>query len=165
MHANLKNNSALYIGAAFVTLIYLALMIITPLNTLIVVLNGVMIGSGIAIVIAFGGTLVYSIQGLTPYNRVRQMTIGFFLCWLALYLGVFSSVYLRASGVEIPSSPLTATSRYIAVIAAWLQLTAPDFGLGIFHGRDRKILYGSAVVGVIASVFLVYAQSAEILNF
>jgi hypothetical protein len=163
MLINLKNNKSLFCGAFIFAIIYLFLFSIFSLDALIIILNGLFFGSVTAIIFAFGKILVNSIKGVTPYDRVEQMTIGFFLAWFALILLMVASVYLHASGQSYKATFLAASGRYVAIVAAWVQLTAPDFGLGIFHGRDRKILYSSVLIGGIISLVFIYIQNFQIL--
>lgn len=163
MRSNLKNNKTLFYGFFIFIFVYIVLVKTVHLETLTVVFNGLFFGSLTAIVVAFGEILFNSLKGITPYDRVRQMTIGFFLTWVALFFFTFSSLYLQSRGITYNSTFFGFTARYVAVIAAWVQLTAPDFGLGIFHGRDRKILYLSVFSGAAISMFLIYAQNFQIL--
>lgn len=142
---------------------FVALVSLVNMDTLIVVLNGIFFGSMAAVMVAYGRLLANAILGIQPYDRIRQMTLGFALCWFAYGLAVFVSVYFRSSGAEMNTSLLTAAGRYIAIIAAILQVTAPDFGLGLFHGKDRKILVVAIPVGIIISILTVMSQTSEVL--
>lgn len=148
------------LAAAVLFAVLLAAM---PLPQFIVILNGIFAGTMAAIVVAFWRLLWNAVLGIRPYDRVRQMTLGFALCWTAYVLGVMVSIYLRSAGAEINTSVLTAASRYIAIIAAMLQVTAPDFGLGLFHGRDRKVLFTSIGVGFVVAVVIMLAQAETVL--
>lgn len=140
------------------------LTLLFRLDTLIILLNGVFFGCVAALVVAFGQIFWYAIQGVTPYDRVRQMTIGWFLNWVIIIGGVVNSFYIRSA--DLPTTPLisTAVFRYIAIISAVLQITAPDFGLGIFHGRDRKVLWISGLIGIAISMVAVYIQANQLLE-
>lgn len=127
-------------------------------EALIVLLNGIFVGSMAAIFVAYWAILRNALLEITPYNRVRQMTLGFFLAWLAYGLIVAVSVNNNYQNADVSYSYATAASRYIAIVAAWLQVTAPDFGLGIFHGRDRKVLYTGVLVGAVVAAAVVWVQ-------
>lgn len=146
------------VGTLLLTVIFFGAILSLPVDDVIIILNGLFFGTAAAILVAYGQLLWNAVLGVRPYDRVRQMTLGFFLCWVAYGLVVASSFYFRASGVDVNSSYLTAASRYAAVVAAVLQVTAPDFGLGIFHGRDRKVLYTGVGVGLAVAVLSIYAQ-------
>lgn len=133
------------------------------IDTLIILLNGVLFGCLAALVVAFGQLFMHAIEGLAPYNRVRQMTLGWFLNWVVIGGGAASSFYIRAADLPTTSLLLTAILRYVAIISAVLQVTAPDFGLGIFHGRDRKVLWTSATVGLAIAAIAIWIQANQML--
>jgi len=143
--------------------LFVALLAVMPLPQFIVILNGIFAGTMAAIEVAYWRLLLNAVLGIRPYDRVCQMTLGFALCWLAYTLGVAISIYFRSARVDVNSSLLTAASRYVAIIAAMLQVAAPDFGLGLFHGRDRKVLFTSVVVGFVVAVFIMLAQTETVL--
>lgn len=151
------------IQTALAWVIFGLLVWLAPVRELIVLLNGLFVGSAVAIIVAYWKLLWYAILGIRPYDRVRQMTIGFFLCWLAYVLGVMVSIYLRSTGAITTPIVLTAASRYVAIIAAVLQVTAPDFGLGIFHGRDRKTLWTGISLGGLVAIAAIWMQAADAL--
>lgn len=149
--------------AAFAVAFFSILVFSIPVNMLIILLNGVFAGACTALVVAFYPLVRDSILGQARFDRVRQMTAGFFLCWIAYILSTYTSVYMRAADLQVTSSYLTAASRYIAIIAAVLQATAPDFGLGLFHGRERKTLWTGMSLGAGVAIFVVLAQTNTIL--
>lgn len=143
--------------------VFALLAFLAPVSELVVVLNGVFAGTMAAVTVAYWRLMWNAVLGIRPYDRVRQMTLGFALCWLAYILGVAISIYFRSAGVDVNSSLLTAASRYVAIIAAVLQVTAPDFGLGLFHGRDRKVLATGVIIGFIVAVAVIFGQNQEVL--
>lgn len=149
--------------AAFAVAFFAILVFTIPVNMLIILLNGVFAGACTALIVAFYPLVRDSILGQSRFDRVRQMTAGFFLCWIAYILSTYTSVYMRAADLQVTSSYLTAVSRYIAIIAAVLQATAPDFGLGLFHGRERKTLWTGMSLGAGVAIFVVLAQTNTIL--
>lgn len=155
------NRVILSTGAAVA--LFAALSAATPLPEMIILFNGIFAGTMAAIAVAYWRLLLNAVLGIRPYDRVRQMALGFALCWLAYVLGVSVSIYLRSAGADVNSSLLTAASRYVASIAAILQVTAPDFGLGLFYGRDRKMLVAGVVVGVAVAGFMIFAQDRRVL--
>ncbi len=138
---------------------------LVPADKLILVLNGLFAGTAAAILVAFGKLLANAVMGVRPYDRVRQMTLGFFLCWVAYTIGVVVSIYFRSADIFVNSSYGTAAGRYIAIIAAVLQVTAPDFGLGIFHGRERKVLATGFVVGGLVAIGTILSQYYNVLTY
>lgn len=136
-----------------------------PVGSLILILNGAFAGCLVALAVAFWKLVWDAALGKHPYNRVRQMTFGFFLAWVAYALTVYTSVYFRASSIEVTPALTTAAGRYVAIWAAILQATAPDFGLGLFHGRDRKTLWTGLSLGIAVAIGVVLAQYYRLLTF
>ncbi|MGZ7294658.1 hypothetical protein ACXWQW_09520, partial [Streptococcus pyogenes] len=86
-------------------------------ENLVVALNGVFAGTMAAILVAYFPLLRNAILEVHPYDRVRQMTLGFFLCWLAYCVVVLSSIYMHSADLDNGTTILTAVSRYLAIIA------------------------------------------------
>lgn len=166
MHSRqIKLLNRVVVASLVLTAAFVGLASMLPIENLIATLNGVFAGAAAALIVAYWRLLVNAILGVNPYDRIRQMTLGFALCWVAYGLSVLFSVYARSSGFDMNSSYVTAISRYIAIIAACLQISAPDFGLGIFHGRDRKMLWGSITIGLVVAVCVVLMQDHTILAY
>lgn len=163
MHFNFRPVNRVIAAIVAASALFTLLVAFIPMPRLIVILNGGLAGTMGAVVVAYWRLLWNAVLGIRPYDRVRQMTLGFAMCWAAYILVVMISVYLRSSGAEINSSALTAASRYVAIIAAVLQVSAPDFGLGLFHGRDRKVLLTSVVVGFVVAIVITFAQTNGVL--
>lgn len=163
MRFNFRPVNRVVIAIVAAAALFVSLLLVMSLPRFIVILNGVFAGTMAAVVVAYWRLLWNAVLGIRPYDRVRQMTLGFALCWTAYVLGVMVSIYLRSAGAEINTSVLTAASRYVAIIAAMLQVSAPDFGLGLFHGRDRKVLFTSVAVGAIVAVVIMFAQTETVL--
>lgn len=159
-----KPANRVMLAAILLSVGFIGLATILPLGSLIIVLNAAFAGSAAALVVAYWTLLKNAVLGVSPYSRVRQMTLGFALCWVAYTLTVSFSIYARSSGFDVNSSYVTATSRYIAIIAAILQVTSPDFGLGIFHGRDRKMLWTCLAIGLAVAALAIGFQDYEVLS-
>lgn len=145
-------------------LAFYPLTLILPLDSLIILLNGVFFGCMAGVVIAFWQLFWRAVIGEDPYDRVRQMTLSWVIQWIVIVGGVGGSFYIRAADLQTTSLISTAIFRYLACIAAVLQVTAPDFGLGIFHGRDRKTLWTSMVVGLVIATIAVWLQAEQMLE-
>ncbi|SDP92609.1 hypothetical protein SAMN05428967_4486 [Phyllobacterium sp. YR620] len=158
MFRNLALNRVM-LGIVFCTLVFFVLRSVFPPVQFIIFLNGIFAGSIVAILVAYHKLIWYAVLGVGEYNRVRQMTIGFAICWVAICVGASNSIYLRSTGAEIPMTDLTAAARYLSIIAAMLQVTAPDFGLGLFHGRDRRVLWLGVSIGLtVATITMIVQQ-------
>lgn len=143
---------------------FVVLVVSVRMENLIIALNGIFAGTMAAIAVAYWRLLWNAVLGIRPYDRVRQMTLGFALCWFAYLLGVAISICFRTAGYDVNTSLLTAASRYVAIIAAILQVTAPDFGLGLFHGRERKTMWTGIIFGLVVALFMILSQSNEVLS-
>ena len=149
------------LSAVAIMMLFISVVLIFPVQSVLIVLNGVFAGCGVALGVAYWRLLWNAMLGIRPYNRVRQMTLGFACCWLAYAIGVVLSIYLQSAGVDSRLAYGVALSRLIAIIAAVLQVTAPDFGLGLFHGRERKTLWTAIVLGAIAAIAATALQGSE----
>lgn len=143
---------------------YAILRLVLPNDQLIILLNGLFAGAITGVAVTYGPLIWYAVLGRYPYDRVWQMTLGFAILWLAVCVGVANSVFLRATGADIPYSELTPIARYLAVIAACVQITAPDFGLGIFHGGDRKVLWTATALGLLVVAAVIAMQQWGVTN-
>lgn len=157
MLANLAINRVFISSLGLAAIFFGLVATMDPVN-LIVGLNGLFVGAIVAVLVAYHRLIIGAALGIGEYNRVRQMTLGFAVLWAVVCVGVYNSIYLRSSGYEIPANSLTAAARYLAIIAAVLQVTAPDFGLGLFHGRDRRVLWTGGALGFIAACVTIGLQ-------
>ncbi|MBA3352223.1 MAG: hypothetical protein H0U23_07340 [Blastocatellia bacterium] len=138
--------------------VFLVLHSFLTTSDLIVLINGLLIGALFAIVVAFHRLIIGAIRGTGEYNHVRQMTLGFFNGWLGIFLVVYPSIELRSMGLAVPNTLISTLGKFVIIAAAIMQVTAPDYGLGMFHGRDRKTLWSALLFGVSVSFVVVYLQ-------
>jgi hypothetical protein len=156
-------NSVLLLAGVAVA-IFAGLAVFVPLDELVILFNGVFVGAMTAVAVAYWRLVWNSLMGVSPYDRVEQMTLGFFFCWVAYCIAVSGSIYYHSAGIASNATFMTALSRYVAIIAAILQVSAPDFGLGIFHGRDRKTLWLGTSLGLIIGLLVIWLQRSEALS-
>lgn len=154
----LGNNRVIPISV-LVAATYAIMRLALGLNDFIIVLNGLFVGSVITVALTYSNILVASVFGDGPYDRVRQMALGIAIAWVAIVIGVISSVIGRANGQYITLTEYTPISRYLAVVAAIVQVTAPDLGEGIFFGRDRRLLYIGVAAGLAVAIAVILLQS------
>ncbi len=153
-----RHVSRVIVGFAGLTGLFFTLTFFLSASTLTVLLNGVFIGTIIAIVITYWVMICNAFLGVGHYDRVRQMILGLALCWISIILTTSIGIQIRIVGMESNSTYLIAASRYIAIVAAVLQVSAPDFGLGLFHGRERKALWVGLTIGAVIGLGLIFAQ-------
>lgn len=162
--AIIKNASISVIaGIALYTPFHLMTLVLDPAQ-LIITMNSLYFGVLLAVVVTYWQLAVNAFLGIKEYSAVRQLTLGLMLSWVAYTMSVFVSFYYRSTGVDTPASYLTALHRWVIIIAGILQVTAPDFGLGLFHGRDRKILWFSGLSGLSLASIAGYLQWYESLK-
>jgi hypothetical protein len=144
---------------------FTALVLVFNLNPLIIMLNGLFGGSIAGLMVAYGPLIYAMFRGREPATRAQELAFGFFALWVAYVLAVYVSVWTRSIG-EPTANPsyISALSRYIAVYAAVRQVTAPDYGLGLMYGRDRKLLWVSLLVGLVVAVALWVIQDQALLS-
>lgn len=155
--SNLKISRVVIASIVIIAGFIILYNIFTPAN-LIILLNGLFVGSLVSIAIAYHELVWMAIRGDGIYDRIRQMTLGFAVQWLVIIIGASTSIYIRMADLPTTTFTMVALSRYLAIVAAILQVTAPDFGLGLFHGRDRKVLTASVITGLIVSFAVIVAQ-------
>ena len=152
--------SRVLLAAIIIVAVFAFLRFIFSPSDLIILLNGLFAGAIVAVCIAYSKLVWYAALGVGKYDRVRQMTLGFALCWAAISISAITSIWMRIIDLTPVAFTSVAFARYIAIIAAVMQVTAPDFGLGLFHGRDRKVLYSATVIGLIVAVAVMVLQGA-----
>jgi hypothetical protein len=133
-------------------------------KNVITVLNGLYVGSMFGIIFAYWRLIIATIVGHPPFDRARQYALSVFILWGALNCFIFGSVWSKSAGVDTHVYFYSIVGRYGGILAAWLQVTAPGFGEGFFHGRDRKVLWIAVAISTAVSAFLIFAQSQTILS-
>lgn len=125
---------------------------------LAVLLNGLFAGAMTAIGVTYYRLLWDAWFSPDDFNRVRQMTLTIGGQWIVIGLFITASIY--ANFADYPSTFYTATlfARWLATIIAVFQVTAPDYGDGLFYGADRKFLGLGLTVGVLVGAGIVLLQ-------
>lgn len=151
--------SRIIIGAIAAAAIYMVLRVSLGIDNTIILLNGAFIGAGISYVIAFRSILLDAVIPKGPYDRVRQMALGMLIVWLAVTAGIAASIYSRSTGALVSYSELTPIERYLAIVGGAVQVTAPDFGLGMFYGIDRRLLVFAIAAGSAVAAIMIVMQT------
>jgi hypothetical protein len=151
------------IGILALATVFFGLVTYVPPMTLIILLNGLFIGAVASVFVAYHELILGSIFGVEKYNRVQQMTVSFFVMWSVLAFSACLSAYNRSIDWPLAVPTGTVALRYLSIIAAILQVTAPDFGLGLFHGRDRKMLWVASLTGIIVAIAAIFFQDRNLL--
>lgn len=142
----------------------LGLYFAVPPVHLVVILNSVLIGMLVSVAVAYSRLIVDALAGRGEWDRVRQMAIGIAILWMAYTLSTVNSVFVRAGLSYSMGDPsfITIASRYGAIVAAVLQITAPDLGNPLFYGRDRKLLIVSAALGTATAAAVILLQGPSL---
>lgn len=166
MFGNLAVNRVLVSYIAAGLFFYILQLTVDPTD-LIILLNGLFVGSIVAIGVSYHELIIGAIKGQGEYTNIRHMTLGFFTMWVAILLMIYPSIELRMLGAPLPGTSavpvISAFGKFLAIGAAILQVTAPDFGLGIFYGRDRRVLWSGLLLGSVIAGFLMILQKTEVM--
>lgn len=127
-------------------------------NLLMSILNGVFAGAVVTIVAAYYQLIVTAIRGDGEYDRVGQMTLGLFLLWLSIIVNVGVSIYARSTEYYTATYTGAAAARYIAIIAAVMQLRSLDYSFALFHGRDKTMIGASLILGAVVAISAIVLQ-------
>ncbi len=153
-----KLGNKLVLGILLSGAIFLALYAALPPRSMLILMNGLFVGAMVGVAVTFGQLLWSVLLGHRPYDRVRQMTLGMATHWIATSLLIGSSIVLVSADAGQQTAFAGLAGRYLAVVAATLKVTAPDYGLGIFYGRDRKLLIAGLILGGLAAACVIVFQ-------
>lgn len=123
------------------------------------VLNGVFMGTIVATIAAYYRLIVNAIRGEYEYDRVQQMTFGLFILWLSVGVTVGVSIYARSTEYYTVTYTAAAVSRYMAIIAAVMQMRSLDYSYALLHGRDKNLLWFSIILGIIVMIAVIILQT------
>jgi hypothetical protein len=159
----LLSSAALLVGM-FLLCGLVGLYFAVPPVHLVVILNSVLIGMLMSVAVAYSRLIWDALSGKGEWDRVRQMAIGIAILWMAYTLSTVNSVFVRAGLSYSMGDPsfITIASRYGAIVAAVLQITAPDLGNPLFYGRDRKLLWLSFSVGAVTALAVLLLQGPSL---
>ena len=129
-------------------------------NHLMILLNGVFIGTLFAFAVALWPLTKNVMLGKVDGQDVGWFTVGLLALVLSAAFGAFASTMLRVGdGVVLSAvSTLSPATRYAAIVGLLTIVYAPDAGRDFLHGRDRKIIAVSVLTGMLAAVVSIYAQ-------
>ncbi len=126
----------------------------------LLLLNAFYIGQMVAIASSFGPYFIYIIFSYDPYTRARQYALTTGLQHLSYLLVVTYSITARRYGgygaVAVDWQLLL--SRYVILIAGFLQLMAPDLGRPLLYGMSRKALWAGSIVGMVTAGGVLWLQ-------
>jgi hypothetical protein len=129
-----------------------------PPQTLSVLLNGLFAGAMTAIGVTYYKLLWDAWFNPDDFNRVRQMTLTIGGQWVVISLFITTSIYTNSGNFPVSYFVASLFARYLATVVAVFQVTAPDYGDGLFYGADRKFLWLGLIVGTLVGVGVVIYQ-------
>lgn len=154
---SLTNNTVISIALA-VMISFAGLYFTFDPATLNVLLNGLFAGAMTAIGVTYYKLLWDAWFSPDDFNRVRQMTLTIGGQWLVISLFIWTSIYVNSGNYPTTFVISSLFARYLATIVAVFQVTAPDYGDGLFYGADRKFLGLGLLVGLLVGVGVVFYQ-------
>lgn len=158
MFRSLVFNRVLWAAAGLVA-VFVAMDAFIDPNLLMSVLNGLFAGLIVGVLAAYYRLIWEAIRGDGEYDRIRGYSLGLFLPWVALFMLISVSIYSRSTEYYSGSNYMAAAlGRYIAIIAAVMQVNALDFGYAFLHGRDKMVVRASIVLGIAVAVTTVAFQ-------
>lgn len=158
MLRSLARNHRIQWAIAGLVAVFIALRAVIEPGLLMSILNGVFAGAVVTIVAAYYRLIVAALRIDGEHDRVGQMTLGLFLLWMSVVVGVVVSIYARSTEYYTATYTASAVSRYIAIIAAFMQMRSLDYGFALLHGRDKKMLWTSIVLGAAVGVTAIVLQ-------
>lgn len=144
-------NRFLWLSAGLLALFFVLQETLTT-TTFMNALNAVFAGAVVTILAAYYRLIWSAVRGEGDYDRVRQLSMGLFLLWVSIVMTVGVSIYARTSDYYITTYAASAASRYVAIIAAFMQVNALDYGFALFHSRDKRMLWASLILGIAVMV-------------
>ena len=123
---------------------------------LMLILNGVCVGALVSIGVAYGPLVWRAIAGDEPLDNARVMAIGFAALWFAIGTSIANSLTV------LHVTEIGLLVRYQIIMAAGLQVFAPDLGFGWLYGRDRRTFIGASIVGLLTALGILYMQPGAV---
>lgn len=123
-----------------------------------VLLNALFAGAMTAIGVTYYKLLWDAWFSPDDFNRVRQMTLTIGGQWVVISLFIWTSIYVNSGNYPTTFVISSLFARYLATLVAVFQVTAPDYGDGLFYGADRKFLGLGLTVGIIVGIGVVLYQ-------
>jgi len=158
MYRSLALNRVLLTAAGLIV-VFVAMKVFIEPNLLMSVLNGLFAGMTVGIVAAYYRLIWEAIWRGGEYDRIRSYSLGLFLPWVALFVLIGVSIQARTTELFTgPNYTAGALGRYIAIIAAVMQVNALDFSYALLHGRDRVMVRSGVVLGLVVAVATIAIQ-------
>lgn len=160
---NPVTSAGLALACLFILLIYLF-----PNGAAHEVLNGVFVGFAFVVFLVFRRITIDTVLGRGEYRRAQRMALGLALLWTAFNLRTLQSILYRATDNAkwVLDLPTGAAVTFIAIIAAYLQITSPGFRMepGYLHGQSRAWIAFAMLLGCLVAGGVIWLQRVSILS-
>lgn len=156
--------SALLPYTLLAAVIFYIMQLSLGVDTLIVVLNGALIGALAAITMTYSRVIRSWFVGDRADDGVSMFGFFFLLLWAVVGMFIVNSIYVRAADLPYTVLLTTAIGRYILIICAWGLIGSIDYGEAWLYGRDQKQLAGGLVLGTIVAGIVIYIQKYQVLT-
>lgn len=140
---------------------------LTDKARLIAIMNSLLFGAMLTLFINYAKYIAYAISSPEAWTRARQFGLSSGILWGSVVVLVAASIQRHSTA----SYPINATvtmdiiSRYLGIIAATMQVFAPDFGKNLLYGSSRKTFIISCAAGVLSAMLLAYLQADNFLDW
>jgi len=137
------------------TLLFIAGLAWIKSTIFLIILNSLMFGTFMSVAITYGYFFGYTIFVKSEWSREKQFIISTGLLWMFIMLtGIYSYTHRTVTpDVEIPADWMLLLTRYIAIVAAVMQVFAPDMGESLYYGVHRKVMLAGIVVGGLVAAY------------
>lgn len=158
MLRSLATNVTVQVVILGLAALFAALWTILPPDILVIILNGVFVGSLVTVGASYYKLLRATLRGDTMYDRTRFMTLSIAILWFSVIVSVAASVYARMNDTYSTTFLLSAIGRYLAIVAALMQMRSLDYGWAMFHSHDRVMIWASTFLGVTVGAGIIAIQ-------
>lgn len=158
MLRSLATNVTVQVVILGLAALFVLLWTYIPPDILVIFLNGIFVGSLVTVAAAYYKLLRATLRGDTAYDRTRFMTLSIAILWFSVIISVLASVYARMTDTQSTVFVLSAVARYLAIVAALMQMRSLDYGWAMFHAHDRVMIWASTFLGVTVGIGVVAMQ-------
>lgn len=136
-------------------------------SRLMSVMNALLAGSIVTVAISFSRYIYYAISSADPWSRARQFGISTGVVWASIVCLLLASIQRHGTSTYNPNATYFTDilSRYLAIIAATMQVFAPDFGKNLFYGTERKLFIIGSLAGAVVAIILIVLQADNFMDW
>lgn len=130
-------------------------------------MNAFLFGNLISLAVLYGKYIWYVISSPSEWSPARSFALSTALLWIAMGVVVSGSIYRHSMpGYNINSTNfLDLFARYVAIIAATMQIFSPSQGLALFATTERKLLIWGSIAGLAVALAATVMQAQNLLDW